>query len=176
MTNPTKLILMLFLIGSLLVSCAPLQAPATETPTPTANTPAIPTATQAASPTSPVETATRPSSPVIGTVEPTQNGGSMVKGSVVIESAGVTYDQNLKQAVLNLSGSLPTPCHQLSDTVSKPDGQNNIHVEVFSLVDPKINCTQVIKPFEASYPLGNLPPGQYTVYVNGSQVGQVQIP
>ena len=100
----------------------------------------------------------------------------MKRGSVSLDSKSVTYDAAHKQAVLNLSGSLPTPCHQLKTEVSKPDAQNRIDVSVYTLVNPALMCTQVIKPFEAAVPLGQLASGRYTVYVNNAQVGEVTIP
>ena len=100
----------------------------------------------------------------------------MKRGSAAIDSQNVAYDAAQKQPVLALSGSLPTPCHQLQTEVSKPDAQNRIQVSVYTLVNPNTICTQVIKPFEKAVPLGALPPGTYTIYVNNAQVGEVTVP
>jgi hypothetical protein len=71
------------------------------------------------------------------------------------------------QVTLSLNGELPTPCHQLRVKVSPPDAENRIQVEAYSVVDPGMMCTQVIKPFEAQINLGSFESGKYSVYVNG---------
>jgi hypothetical protein len=73
---------------------------------------------------------------------------------------------------LELSGSLPDPCHELRVVVSPPDDKNNIKVKVYSVTDPTMICITVIKPFTATIPLGNYASGRYTVDVNDTRVGQ----
>jgi hypothetical protein len=78
------------------------------------------------------------------------------------------------QYKLSLSGSLPTPCHQLRVKVSEPDAQNRIVVEAYSLVDPEEVCIQVLEPFEANVPLGSFASGEYTVLLNNQEIGQLK--
>jgi hypothetical protein len=51
--------------------------------------------------------------------------------------------------------------------VGEPDTQNQIHVEMWSLVDPNVECIQVLEAFEADISLGSYSSGLYTVFVNG---------
>jgi hypothetical protein len=76
------------------------------------------------------------------------------------------------QVSLHITGSLPTPCHQLKVEVSEPDEQNKINVEVYSLVDPTQNCIQVLKAFDETIPLASYTDGSYTVTLNGEEVGE----
>ena len=80
------------------------------------------------------------------------------------------------QGILQISGELPTPCHQLRADISTPDADKVINVEIYTLVDPNTMCTQVIKPFSKEIKLGVLPAGKYTVKVNGELVGQIMLP
>ncbi|MBI3241054.1 MAG: hypothetical protein HYZ49_02020 [Chloroflexi bacterium] len=76
------------------------------------------------------------------------------------------------QIVVHLTGSLPSPCHELRVKVSGPDGQNQIQLDVYSLADPYAVCAAMTQPFEESIPLGSFPTGAYTVWVNGEKVGE----
>lgn len=76
------------------------------------------------------------------------------------------------QVMLTLQGSLPTPCNQLRVIAKPPDEQNRILVEVYSVIDPKKVCVQVLEPFEANIGLGSFPPGHYSVWANGEPIGE----
>jgi hypothetical protein len=102
---------------------------------------------------------------------------AMDRGSVFIDSAEVVLmESDPVQIRLLLQGNLPTPCHQLRAEVSPPDDQNRIMVDVYSLVDPEVVCTQVLEPFEAGIPLGAYVEGDFSVSVNGDQVGTFDLP
>ncbi|MBI5295950.1 MAG: hypothetical protein HY869_10770 [Chloroflexi bacterium] len=81
----------------------------------------------------------------------------------------LTLESYPLQFNLTLTGSLPTPCHQLRVAVSPPNAGNKIAVEVYSVVDPNAVCAQVIQPFEVSVPLGSFPSGHYFLHINGNQ-------
>jgi hypothetical protein len=175
MTNWTR-------FGFILIAAALLAAcTASATPGAQPTAPSIPATQPAATPTQaptvagpPQPTVETPSS--IATPAPTGIGGSLKKGSVVIESQAVAYDAAKNQALLNLSGGLPTPCHKLQTDVAQPTADGRIDVSVYSLVNPNTICNQMVKPFEAAVPLGTLKAGKYTVYVNDAKVGEVMIP
>jgi hypothetical protein len=82
------------------------------------------------------------------------------------------------QVSLSVSGDLPTPCNELRYTIEQPDEENRIYVEVYSVIDPGIMCTQVLDPFAVniSLPVQDLPEGTYSVYVNGELVGEFSYP
>lgn len=77
------------------------------------------------------------------------------------------------QYQLQVTGSLPTSCHQLRAVVNEPNEENQIQVEIYSVVDPNRVCTQALSPFEVSLPLGSYSSGSYTVIVNGEVVGEI---
>ena len=71
----------------------------------------------------------------------------------------------------NIVGNLPDPCHSLRIVVTPPDANNQINLEVYSLVDAGKACITVLKPFAAYIPLGSYTEGEYTVMVNGERLG-----
>ena len=78
------------------------------------------------------------------------------------------------QFILNLKGSLPTPCNQLRIAVNPPDAQNKVEVTVYSVVDPNKMCVQALAPFEVNFSLGSFPAGSYSLWVNGNKVADFQ--
>ena len=80
------------------------------------------------------------------------------------------------QFFLNITGELPTPCHQLRIRTSAPDGEHRIVVEAYSVIEPNAVCVQVIEPFNVSVPLGSFPAGKYEVWLNGQPVGEIEAP
>jgi hypothetical protein len=92
---------------------------------------------------------------------------------VFIEEKGVLVRESYPpQISLSMSGNLPTPCNELRVQAGEPDEKNNIQVEAYSVADPNMMCTQVLKPFQASIDLGTFPSGHYSVYVNGELAGE----
>ena len=78
------------------------------------------------------------------------------------------------QVVAILRGYMPNPCHQLRAEVGTPDDQNKVQVEVYSVVDPNMICTEVIEPFEVRLPLGSYQGAKYQFFVNGELLGEVE--
>jgi len=78
--------------------------------------------------------------------------------------------------MLNVAGALPTPCHELRVEISDPDEQNRIYIEVYSVSEPDKICVQVLEPFDESIPLEGFPSGEYSVWVNGEEVGEINPP
>ncbi len=77
---------------------------------------------------------------------------------------------------LHLSGSTASPCNMLQVDVAEADGDGRIAVEVYSMPNPNRACAQVATSFEQEIPLGDLPSGSYTVWVNGEQVAAFDMP
>ena len=98
------------------------------------------------------------------------------KGEVFIDEAGLLVLESYPpQFKLSIRGSLPTPCHSLRVHLAEPDAQKRILVQVYTVVDPRMMCTQMLKEFEASIPIPNPPSGEkYTVWLNGEQVGEIE--
>ncbi len=74
------------------------------------------------------------------------------------------------QAILN--GNMPDPCHSLRVVATPADANNVISLEAYSVVDTRIACTMVLKPFSAPIPLGSYSSGTYKVTVNGEPLGE----
>jgi hypothetical protein len=112
------------------------------------------------------------------TYAPKPEDAKLEKGLIFtnIEDSGIQLSESFPvQVTLILSGDLPTPCHQLRVRLSEPDSENRIQVQVYSVVDPNMICTQVIKPFETQVALGSFESGKYTVYINGEYLGEFTI-
>lgn len=133
----------------------------------------LPEAPDASRPGSVPPTMTIPDASPVAPYAPQPGDDKLHRGNVHIESAGLLMAESYPpQVFLVMSGSLPTPCHQLRVEVSAPDAQNRIQVEAYSLVDPNAICAQVLKAFEASVRLGSYPAGHYTVWLNGRRIGE----
>ena len=153
---------------SLLAACAPAatSVPTTAAPTPYPE-PVIPQATD-----QPKNLIAYPSP-----LDPVPNESNLTIGEVFVDKADlVSLESNPGQTVLAISGSLPTPCNVLKASMKGPDDQNRIQVELYSLVQSDRVCAQVLKPFETTVPLGSLKSGEYTVSLNGKQIGEVTAP
>jgi hypothetical protein len=101
----------------------------------------------------------------------------MERGEVFIDQSEIlTLESMPLQYVLHIVGNLPTPCHHLRAQISEPDSQNQIQVEIYSMVNPDEICTQVLKPFDTSLPLGGFETGTYPLLVNGEKVGEIEAP
>lgn len=106
-------------------------------------------------------------------MNPISGEETMTKGPVYLDTNEVkVIEGNPAQAGLLLIGSLPTPCNYLRVTMTPPDVENKIAIEVYSLADPAGVCIQVLQPFETTVNLGSFAAGNYTIWVNGTQVGE----
>jgi hypothetical protein len=109
----------------------------------------------------------------------TRDLGDMQEGAVFIDSSDLLIMESYPvQINLHLVGNLPTPCHHFQADVSAPNSQNEIHVRVYSLVNPMVMCTQVLQPFDenVSIPMTGAADGTYSVLVNGQLVGEFTYP
>ena len=105
-------------------------------------------------------------------LDPLPGEDDMARGEATITTSQLLVMESYPlQIAIEVSGTLPTPCHHLRANVQEPDQENVIQVEVYSLVDPSEICVQVLETYEASIPLGSYPDGAYTVYLNGEYLG-----
>lgn len=100
------------------------------------------------------------------------------RGSAFMDAVSVSPSlTDSSEIMLSLVGSLPNPCHQLQVDLAPFNAESNqIHVDVYTLIDPAQMCIQVLQPFQEEVSLGSFPAGSYTVLVNGNEVGTVAIP
>ena len=80
-------------------------------------------------------------------------------------------DLNPIRAELNILGSMPSVCNELRIKFNPPDTAYRVNIEIYSLVDPNVNCDNVFQQFKTTIMLGLYSQGQYTVWVNGAYVG-----
>jgi hypothetical protein len=98
---------------------------------------------------------------------------NLSRGTVFLEEKGLIIRESYPpQIALGISGNLPNPCHALRVVIAKPDAENEINVEVYSVVDSNMLCTEVLKPFSETIELGTFPSGHYSVWVNSEMVGE----
>ena len=106
---------------------------------------------------------------------PNPGDEGLTRGEAYLDQTELlTLESYPLQFMLNLKGNLPTPCHQLRIAVSKPDAENRVNVEVYSIADPDMICAEVLAPFEVNYSLGSYPSGIYSLWVNGNQVAEFE--
>jgi hypothetical protein len=112
-----------------------------------------------------------PSSP---SWEPAAGDDLLTRENVTLTETDLLVQESFPvQYMLSISGTLPTPCHRLRVTISEPDENNQIHIDVYSLVDPAEICIQVLEQFDTNIPLGSYSSGEYSVFVNGESVGKI---
>ena len=87
------------------------------------------------------------------------------------EIANYNASLNKSSQSILVQGVLPNPCHQFTAKVSPPNANNEVHVDVYSLVDPNMMCTQVLVDFSETVELPALRSGAYSVWVNGENLG-----
>jgi hypothetical protein len=118
--------------------------------------------------------------PVQGTPVPEewapQSGDEdLVRGEVQVETTDVlTLESFPPQYMLHVTGWKGNPCQQLRVVVSEPDEQNQIDVEIYTVIEADAVCIQVLESLDINVPLGNLESGgEYTVRLNGTQIETV---
>ena len=122
----------------------------------------------------PTPTPTPPSTPP-SSYEPQPGDDKLKRDQVFLEldnSSLVIMESYPIQVSAILNGNISDPCHQLRVVVKTSDPDNQINLEVYSVVDPSVACIMVIQPFSATIPLGSYSIGHYTVFVNGEQLGE----
>jgi hypothetical protein len=119
--------------------------------------------------------AVEPSAPEAPGAPDTGNGE--MRGNVFIDQTNLlTMESYPPQFLLQISGNLPDPCHELGVVVNEPDAENRIFVEAFSIADPEAMCIQVLQPFQENVNLGSFPDGEYTLFLNGEEIVKFSTP
>jgi hypothetical protein len=122
---------------------------------------------------SPPEETLQANEPIEDPFSPKPGDANLSRGNVFIQETSLLIRESYPpQISLTLKGDLPTRCHQLRAEIKEATSDNKINVEVYSIVNPDLICTQVLEPFEVSLGLGTFPTGHYTVYVNGELAGE----
>ena len=160
MNRKIQVLLELCLFVLALAACAGLSDPDATEPT--------------YDPSTPISSDEQPSDGApISPLAPLPGEEMLRRGEVAIEkSEALIMESYPLQVALSIKGTLSTPCHHLRARLEKPDGENRIQVEVYSLVDPNEICVQILEDFETNLPLGSYRDGSYTIWLNGVQVGE----
>lgn len=115
--------------------------------------------------------------PTLPSYSPAPGDEKLQRANVFLDAKNIVSTKSMPpQISLQVSGSLPTPCHKLRIQVAAPNAQNEIRANVYSVVDPSAICAQMIVPFNANVPLENLTRGNYSLWVNDQSIGQVTMP
>ena len=99
----------------------------------------------------------------------------LMRGDVTIDSSSLAVGESQPpQVTLNFAYSQPTPCYQLRVEVSQPDTQKRIDVTTYAVAEKDKPCSlmALATPLQASLDLGSYPPGHYSVWLNGTEVGE----
>lgn len=93
--------------------------------------------------------------------------------TVTIVSVGLSeqYEFSPPRAMLSLVGYMPSVCNELQVSINPPDEDFNLYVDVYSLINPDVQCDNVFQQFETSILLGTYSPGRYAVWVNDVLMG-----
>lgn len=129
-------------------------------------------------PDQPVSSGDPNSTPAATDWQPQPGDDRLVRSEVQITGTEIfTLESFPPQFMVALQGSKPTPCHQIRAVIGEIDETHStIAIEVYAVVDAEAICAQVIEDFEINLPLGSLPSGQYTLTVNGAEIGQIVAP
>jgi hypothetical protein len=103
---------------------------------------------------------------------------AMTRGDAEIISSSVLMEgSSPPQISVPLAYRLPTPCHQLRVSISQPDSQNRIKLDVYGLApkDKPCNLMALNTPLETNIGLGSFLTGHYSVWVNGQQAGEFDV-
>lgn len=154
----------LFVVPAFLAgACAPGATPTTSPVVPPDTAVTSPAISEPAS----VET------PELPAYSPQPGDGKFERGNLFIGTTDLMLRESFPVHVaLELSGELPTPCHQLRVNIEPPDRENKILLDAYTVVNPELMCIQIVKPFQVKIDLGTFPGGHYTVWVNGEQIGE----
>lgn len=173
-----RLIVWMLVLCLALAGCSPQAFPNLSTPTTAGGGNYPPPAGANEKDAYPVQANPAPQNGARSIFPPSEIDSNLARGNLLVDAATLTpstaepgmYD-------LSVEGSLPTPCHQPRAQVNPPDASNKIVVDVYSVVGKDEICTQVIKPFaEKVAVLGGYPAGTYSVEVNGTAAGEINIP
>lgn len=113
----------------------------------------------------------------ISKLRPASGDDRLATGTVYIEFTDILLLESYPvQVRMQITGSLPTPCHELRVDAGEPDAENRIHVAIYSVSDPDVDCIQVLEPFDITIPLGNYTEGKFAVMLNGEQTNEFELP
>jgi hypothetical protein len=106
---------------------------------------------------------------------PAEGDEDKIRSDVFIDATNIkkaTGDTN--EYLIEITGSLRNPCYELRIVVLPPNEDSRIDVDVYAVISADSVCTQVLEPFDSSVSLGTYTGGDYSVWVNGEKIGDIQ--
>lgn len=94
-------------------------------------------------------------------------GQKFPSSPVTIDSAQVVeLDGSRSGYGLRITGTMPTPCHELRVEFSDPDEKNQIDVLVYAVSDPGQVCIQVLESFDVTIAIELYDPDSDSLVIN----------
>jgi hypothetical protein len=79
---------------------------------------------------------------------PKPDDAKRTRGTIQIDTATLANSSVKSTFTLTITGSLPTPCHELRLQIhDNPDAQGVFQVDAWSVFDPAQMCAQMLQPF-----------------------------
>jgi len=100
---------------------------------------------------------------------------NMMRGGIRVDAASIRLaESNPPQLFLDLAYFQPTPCYKLRVVTQPPDAQNRITLDAYAVAEKDKPCALMAlsTPLHANLDLGSFPKGHYSVWLNGSKVGE----
>lgn len=99
-------------------------------------------------------------------VPPAEDLDGLPHGEIFVDGVELHLDGTTGR--LRLTGNLPTPCHMAMWTVE--NGHERIEVEIWTVFEPEVVCSQVLQPFDVEVSLGEID-GAERVFLDGEEIG-----
>jgi hypothetical protein len=102
----------------------------------------------------------------------------LMAGDIEIDSSSVFLAESQPpQVMVNFAYFQPTPCYQLRVEPSGPDKHNRIELKAYVVAERDKPCAlmPLSTPLQARLNLGGFPKGQYTISLNGNQIGGFEL-
>lgn len=106
---------------------------------------------------------------------PKPEDSSLIEAGILLTSLDLAEptEANPGKSQLTILGSMPSVCDELRIQVNPPNPAYEIRIEIYSVINPKINCDNVFQQFETSILLGRYSAGVYSIWVNSKYVGDI---
>jgi hypothetical protein len=109
---------------------------------------------------------------------PQPGDAAMMEDKVEVVSVSVLMAESFPpQISVSLAYRLTTPCNSLRVILNPADSAHRILLNVYGVAPKDKPCSMMVlaTPLQASISLGSYSSGQYTVWINGVQVGEFKI-
>lgn len=109
---------------------------------------------------------------------PQSGDSAMLTGDIKVDSASVLVATSQPpQVAVTFAYFQPTPCYKLRVEVSEPDANKQINLKAYAVAEKDKPCAlmALATPLQANLNLGSFPSGNYSVLLNGNEIGKFDI-